>query len=131
MKRMLCALMLAVFLLGRACLTRTAHAEVVTLSVTLTGVRTDENGMETAQLLSGRFRVFQNGVEAGTVDANGGGLTLSSSDRIHLVPMIETRPVGWDWSGAERDVTPAGVGLCMVSIVVSELIPSAAEETTP
>ena len=135
MRRTLRALLLALCLTVCCLSLNGARAEVVSLGVTLTGLQTDESGAESILPLSGRFRVLQNGVEAGTLTANGGVLTLTSLERIRLEPMVETLPAGWDWSGAAVEVVPQGAGVMTVPIQVREqaALPEATEvpEATP
>ena len=81
--RFLCLLLTLLLLLPAV---RQAEAEIVTLGIRLSGVTEDESTVQ----LSGRFRVWQNGQIAGTIEANGETLTLDSTERIRIEPVPES-----------------------------------------
>ena len=62
----------------------TACADVVTLGIYFCGRRTAEDGSEVIVRLEGRFRVMQNGEEAGTIEAGKETLTLNGTERIRI-----------------------------------------------
>ena len=99
----------------------TAQAEVVTLGIYFCGRRIAEDGSETIVRLEGRFRVTQNGEEAGVIDAGKNTLTLAGTERIRIEPMAESIAPEWDLSGAAREVTPEAGGTMTVSVVVEPL----------
>jgi len=97
------------------------HADVVTLGIYFCGRRTAEDGTEQIVRLDGRFRVTQNGQEAGTIDAGKTTLTLPGTDRIRIEPLPESILPGWDLSSVAREVIPEAGGTTTVSIVVDLL----------
>ena len=109
--RFLCLLLTLLLLLPAV---RQAEAEIVTLGIRLSGVTEDESTVQ----LSGRFRVWQNGQIAGTIEANGETLTLDSTERIRIEPVPESVDPGWDLTDAGREVIPEGSGTVMVPVVL-------------
>ena len=95
-----------------------AHAEPVSIAVRLTGILTGEDGNETPVKLTGKFRVLQNGTEAGVISAGGETITLTSSERIRIEPMAETIEPGWDLRDAARSVTAEEAASGIVAVVV-------------
>ena len=98
-----------------------ASADVATIGIWFCGRKTAEDGTETIIRLDGRFRVTQNGIEAGTIDAGKTTLTLPGTERIRIEPLPETIVPGWDLSTAVCDVNPEAGGTTTVSIVVEPL----------
>ena len=99
----------------------TACADVVTLGIYFCGRRTAEDGSEVIVRLEGRFRVMQNGEEAGTIEAGKETLTLNGTERIRIVPMAETIAPEWDLSTATVEVSPEAGGTMTVPIVAELL----------
>ena len=98
-----------------------ADADVVTLGIYLCGKRTAEDGSESVIRLEGKFRVTQNGEEAGIIQAGKTTLTLNSTERIRISPMPESISPEWDLSTAYIDVTPEAGGTTTVPVVVYPL----------
>ena len=98
-----------------------ACADVVTLGIYFCGRRIAEDGSEKIVRLDDRFRVTQNGEEAGIIEAGKNTLTLNSTERIRIEPMAESIVPGWDLSTATRNVTPEAGGTMTVSVVVNRL----------
>ena len=99
----------------------TVHAEVVTISIYFCGRKTADDGTETIVRLDGRFRVTQNGSEAGIIEAGKTTLTLPGTERIRIEPLPESIVPGWDLSTAARDISPEAGGTTTVSVVVEPL----------
>ena len=99
----------------------TACADVVTLGIYFCGRKTAEDGSETIVRLEGKFRVTQNGEEAGIIEAGKETLTLNGTDRIRIEPLVESVVPGWDLRSATREVTPEAGGTMTVSVVVEPL----------
>ena len=118
MKKSLGILLLAVCLLAGMIGMNAASGEVLTLGITFQGVYETEDGTETATRLSGSFRVFQDGVEAGVIAANGETITLTDAERIRIEPVIETMPLGWDLSSATVTIPQDVGGMYAVTVVV-------------
>lgn len=115
-----------------------AGADVVTLGVYLCGKRQAENGAEITVRLDGKFRVLLNGEDAGIIDAGKTTVTLSSTERIRLVPLPESIAPEWDISTAYCEVTPEGGGTVTVPVVVylldeekAQAAPAATDEPEP
>ena len=98
-----------------------AHADVVTINIYFCGRKTGADGSETIVRLDGKFRVTQNGEDAGVIEAGKGTLTLADTERIRIVPLPETIEPGWDLSSATKDITPEAGGTYTVSVVVEQL----------
>ena len=94
------------------------HAEAVTLRVSLSGVPAEEGADPIP--LSGAFRVWQNGLEAGTVSTSE-PLTLPFGERLYLEPLPETIAPGWDLSAAYVSVNISGRDADPVEIVLHPL----------
>ena len=108
-----------------------AHADVVSVGVYLTGMLPAEDGTQTAVKLEGRFRIYQDGVEIGTVKAGVETLTLDSTDRIRIEPMPETIRAGWDLSTAYQSPVLEGGGTVLIPVIVYPLKAAAAETEPP
>ena len=122
----LTALLLLCALIPAAC------AEVSTLGVYLTGVRTAEDGSTVTERLEGSFRVLQNGVDIGTVEAGKTTVTLTDTERVRLVPLPHSISPEWDLSGAYVEVnaepgTNVVVPVTVMFAVVRFVMPSPAE----
>ena len=102
-------------------LIQTAGADVVSLGIYFCGKRTAADGTEQIVRLEGRFRVMQNGEEAGIISAGKDILTLSSTERIRIEPMPESIDPEWDLTTVAREVYPEAGGTTTVSIVVESL----------
>ena len=114
--------MALVLILALLCgMVTTACADVVTIGINFCGRRIAEDGSEAYVRLEGRFRVLQNGEEAGIIEAGKNTLTLNSADRIRIEPMAETIPPEWDVNTATADVTPEAGGTITVPIVAELL----------
>ena len=113
------ALMLVVLLLcGMA---TAAHADVVTLGVSFCGKVTAEDGTTQTVELEGKFRVTQNGEEAGIITAGKTTVTLNGTERIRIEPLPESIAPEWDLSGIARDVYPEAGGTMTVTIEAEPL----------
>ena len=108
-----------------------ARADVVSVGVYLTGMIPAEDGTQTAVKLEGRFRIYQDGVEIGTVKAGGETLTLDSTDRIRIEPMPETIRAGWDLSTAYQNPVLEGGGTVLIPVIVYPLKEAVAETEPP
>ena len=111
----------------------TACADVVTVGIYFCGRRIAEDGSEVYVRLEGKFRVMQNGEEAGTINAGKETLTLNGTGKIRIEPMAETIAPEWDLSTATAEFTPEAGGTMTVPIV-AELLKegaSAARNTVP
>ncbi len=100
-KRFLLGLLILLLLCGAFL---TAGAEVSTLGVYLTGIRTEEDGSTVTEKLQGSFRVLQNGVEIGTIDAGKTTVLLTDTERVRIIPLPHTISPEWDLTGAYLDV---------------------------
>ena len=58
----------------------TAHADMVTVGIYLTGMVPAEDGSWNSVATDGDFRIYQNGQEVGTIAAGRETLTLNSMD---------------------------------------------------
>lgn len=112
----------------------TAGADVVTLGVYFCGKRAAANGTEVTVRLEGKFRVLQNGEDAGVIEAGKTTVTLPGTERIRLVPLAESIDPAWDLSTAYCEVKPEAGGLVTVPVIVYPLgtaTEKPADETTP
>ena len=100
---------------------QTAGADVFTLGIYFCGRRTADDGTQQIIKLEGRFRVLQNGEEAGIISAGKDILTLNGTERIRIEPMPESIAPEWDLSNIAREVYPEAGGTTIVSIVVEPL----------
>ena len=116
--RFIVLILVAALLCG---LIQTAGADVVSIGIYFCGRRTADDGTQQVVRLEGRFRVTQNGEEAGIIQAGHGILTLGSADRIRIEPIPESIDPEWDLSTAAREVRPEAGGTTTVSIVVEPL----------
>lgn len=117
----LAALLLLCALIPAAC------AEVSTLGVYLTGVRTAEDGSTVTERLEGSFRVLQNGVDIGTVDAGKTTVTLTDTERVRLVPLPYSISPEWDLSSAYVEVNAEPGTNVVVPVTVTLFDPGAAK----
>ena len=127
------ALVLCILLLGGM---TEAHAEMVTVGITLTGLIPDGNGSFRSVTPEGEFRVFQNGEEAGVIAAGRDTLTLNSRERIRIEPVPQSFAPEWDLSTAyiAPVLTGESVQLIPVSVTAREVIaetPTPEPETVP
>lgn len=98
-----------------------ASADVVTLGIYFCGKRTAEDGSEVNVRLNGKFRVLQNGEEAGIIEAGKETLTLNGKDRIRIEPVAESIAPEWDLRTATAEVMPEAGGTMTVPIVAELL----------
>ena len=98
-----------------------SSAAVATLGIYFCGVRTAADGTKETVRLDGRFRVLQNGVEAGEIDAGKSTVTLPDTERVRIVPLPETISPEWDLSTAYCEVTPEAGGTTTVPVIVYPL----------
>ncbi|MBR2660964.1 MAG: hypothetical protein IKE15_06125 [Clostridia bacterium] len=98
-----------------------AGADVVSLGIYFCGRRTAADGSQQIVKLEGRFRVTQNGEEAGIISAGENTLTLGSTERIRIEPIPESIAPEWDLSTVAREVSPEAGGTTTISIVVEPL----------
>ncbi|MBO7662277.1 MAG: hypothetical protein J6U01_02805, partial [Clostridia bacterium] len=113
------SLLLALALLLPAGLSAPAAAETVSLRVILAGIRTQDGGQVRVPL-TGSFRLWQNGREAGSLQAGGSPALLSGTDPIRLEPMPETFTPGWDLTPAYRTLKDLTAGENTVEILLQE-----------
>ena len=95
-----------------------ASADVATLGIYFCGIRTAADGTKTTVRLDGQFRVFQNGREAGTIEAGKSVVTLPETERVRIVPLPESISPEWDLSTAYCEVTPEAGGTMTVPVIV-------------
>ncbi len=95
-----------------------ACAEPVSFGVWLAGILTEEDGTETQVRLEGKFRVYQNGTEAGIISAGGETITLPNAERIRIEPLPESIGPGWDLREAGRNVSAAELAAGMIPVFV-------------
>ena len=69
-----------------------AHAEMVTVGISLTGVLPAEDGSVRTVRPEGKFRVYQNGEEVGVIEAGRGTVTLDTTGRIRIEPHAGVGP---------------------------------------
>ena len=105
-----------------------SSAEVTTLGICFSGVKTAEDGTSFTVRLSGRFRVLHNGQEAGVIDAGKTTVTLPDAERIRIVPLPESISPEWDLSTAYCEVVPEAGGTTTVPVIV---YPLAEKSNTP
>ena len=98
-----------------------ASADVVTLGIYFCGVKTAEDGTQETIRLQGKFRVLQNGQEAGIIEAGKTTVTLPGTDRIRIMPMPESISPEWDLSTAYCEVEPEAGGTTTVPVIVYPL----------
>ena len=116
-------LILCVAVLG---LWTTAHADLVTVGIYLTGMVPAEDGSWRSVATDGDFRIYQNGQEVGTIAAGRETLTLNSMDRIRIEPVPQSFAPGWDLSTASLTAELSGAGTQMIPVTVYERNPQAA-----
>lgn len=102
-----------------------AGAEVASLSVYLTGIKTAGDGSPVTVPLTGSFRVLQNGEEIGTIDAGTDSILLTDPARIRLVPVPQTFSTEWDLTAAYVDVK-VEAGSSVIVPVTLQLLRNAA-----
>ncbi|MBE5789550.1 MAG: hypothetical protein E7325_07870 [Clostridiales bacterium] len=127
------SLLLALALLLPAGVLFPAAAETVSLRVTLAGIRT-QDGLQVRVPLTGSFRLWQNGREAGSLQAGGSPALLSGTDPIRLEPMPETFTPGWDLTPAYCTLRDLKAGENTVEILLQEgttALPGAAGDSVP
>lgn len=117
-KRLIAFVLAAMLLCGMA---PVASADVATLGIYFCGVKTAGDGTQVTVRLSGRFRVLQNGQEAGVIDAGKTTVTLTDTGRVRLQPMPETISPEWDLSTAYCEVEPEAGGTTTVPVIVYPL----------
>ena len=138
-KRLIACLLIMMLACG---MISVSSAAVATLGIYLCGVRTAADGTKETVRLDGRFRVMQDGREAGEIDAGRTTVTLPDTERVRIVPLPETISPEWDLSTAYLEVFPEAGGTTTVPVVVYPLkgdtdpvteVPSAAvlREKTP
>ena len=132
MKKATRILSLLVCFLMLAGLLGTARAEAVTLTVVLNGEATAEDGSLRTVRLSGQFRIWQNGTEAGVISA-GESITLPGPENVRLEPLPETIQPGWDLTNAYQTVDRITSGGMTVAILLQPLKAGSASlpEETP
>ena len=127
------ALVLCVLLLGGM---TAAHAEMVTVGITLTGQIPDGNGSFRSVTPEGEFRVFQNGEEAGVIAAGRDTLTLNSRERIRIEPVPQSFAPEWDLSTAYITPVLSGESVQLIPVTitargVTEEMPTPEPEAVP
>ncbi|MBR0267292.1 MAG: hypothetical protein IJQ71_07605 [Clostridia bacterium] len=96
----------------------TAHADMVTVGIYLTGMVPAEDGSWNSVATDGDFRIYQNGQEVGTIAAGRETLTLNSMDRIRIEPVPQSFAPGWDLSTASLTADLSGAGTQMIPLTV-------------
>ena len=110
------ALVLCVLLAGGM---TAAHAEMVTVGITLTGLIPNGDGTFRSVTPEGEFRIFQNGEEAGVIAAGRQTLTLNNRERIRIVPVPQSFAPEWDLSTAYLSPELTGEGLQLIPVTVT------------
>lgn len=96
-----------------------AHAELVTVGILLTGTIPEADGSVRTVTPEGRFRIYQNGEEAGVIAAGRETLTLNSLERIRIEPLPQSFAPEWDMRPANMTVELTGSGVQMIPITVT------------
>ena len=122
------ALVLCILLLGGM---TAAHAEMVTVGITLTGLIPDGNGSTRSVVPEGEFRVFQNGEEAGVIAAGRDTLTLNSRERIRIEPVPQSFATEWDLSTAYITPKLTGESIQLIPVTITAREAAAAATPTP
>ena len=122
------ALVLCILLLGGM---TAAHAEMVTVGITLTGLIPDGNGSTRSVVPEGEFRVFQNGEEAGVIAAGRDTLTLNSRERIRIEPVPQSFAPEWDLSAAYITPELTGESIQLIPVTITAREAAAAATPTP
>ncbi len=122
------ALVLCVLLLGGM---TAAHAEMVTVGITLTGLIADGDGSTRSVVPEGEFRVFQNGEEAGVIAAGRETLTLNSRERIRIEPVPQSFAPEWDLSTAYITPELTGESIQLIPVTITAREAAAAATPTP
>ena len=122
------ALVLCILLLGGM---TAAHAEMVTVGITLTGLIPDGNGSTRSVVPEGEFRVFQNGEEAGVIAAGRDTLTLNSRERIRIEPVPQSFAPEWDLSTAYITPELTGESIQLIPVTITAREAAAAATPTP
>ena len=86
------ALILALMLLAGVC--PAAQAEVMTLGVYFCGQVPQADGSVATVRLEGSFRILQNGLEIGQIEAGGATILVSGNEPVTLEPLPETISTG-------------------------------------
>ena len=87
-KRLIACLLVLILACG---MITVSQADVATLGVYLSGVRTAKDGTKVTEKLSGQFRVLQNGQEVGIIVAGKTTVTLPETERVRIIPMPNPR----------------------------------------
>ncbi len=98
-----------------------AHAEMVTVGISLTGVLPAEDGSVRTVRPEGKFRVYQNGEEVGVIEAGRGTVTIDTTERIRIEPIPQSFTPEWDLSGAYVTPELKGAGAQMIPVTVTLL----------
>ena len=122
------ALVLCILLLGGM---TAAHAEMVTVGITLTGLIPDGNGSTRSVVPEGECRVFQNGEEAGVIAAGRDTLTLNSRERIRIEPVPQSFAPEWDLSTAYITPKLTGESIQLIPVTITAREAAAAATPTP
>ena len=117
-KRLIACLLIMMLACG---MITVSSAEVATLGIYFSGVRTAADGTKVTVRLDGQFRVLQNGREAGVIDAGKTTVTLPETGRVRIVPLPETISPEWDLSSAYCEVEPEAGGTTTVPVIVYPL----------
>jgi len=117
-KRLIACVLVIILICG---IMTVSSAEPATLGVYLSGVRTAKDGTKTTVRLDGKFRVLQNGREAGIIDAGKTTVTLPEAERVRIIPLPESISAEWDLSTAYCEVIPEAGGTMTVPVIVYPL----------
>ena len=110
------ALVLCILLAGGL---TAAHAEMVTVGISLTGLIPAADGSFRTVTPEGEFRIFQNGEEVGVIAAGRETLTLNSRDRIRIEPLPQSFAPEWDLSSAYLSPELSGDGMQMIPVTIT------------
>lgn len=110
------ALILALIMMAGVC--PAAQAEVMTLGVYFCGQLPRADGNMEIVRLEGSFRVLQNGLEIGRIDAGGETLMVTGNEKVTLEPVPETVDPAWDLTDAVCEVEMTD-GTVIVPVLVS------------
>ena len=100
------------------CFCCAAIGEVATIGVSFSGLTEQEDGSYAVTSLSGSFRLIQNGETIAVLRAGEDTVTVTSTERLRLEPVMETMPLGWDLSTAGTEIAPPGGTTLFVPVVV-------------
>lgn len=92
--------------------------ELTTLGVYFCGLVQREDGTSERVKLEGKFRIIQNGIEIGTVQAGEESVLLTSADPVSIQPILRTMPAGWNIPEEGLTFEPRSGGTVTVPFIV-------------